>query len=123
MRLAERDGSHLAFTLRAIRRIDRAVTIPAYGLVAITGVALALVEGIPFNALWLAAAIALFVLVVAAGILLYAPVSRRRLAAAERGGPADLGYRRERRRADLLDLLIVPAVLLILALMVFRPSP
>ena len=80
-------------------------------------------EGLPLTFLWLAAAIVLFIAVIAAGALLYAPVSRARLAAAERGGAGDPDYRRERRRADALDLFIVPAVLVILGLMVARPSP
>lgn len=122
VRLAERDGAHLAFTLRAVRWIDRWLTIPAYGLVALTGVAIAVLDGTPLLTGWLAAAIALFVLVIAAGALLYIPVSRRRLAAAEHGGPDDLEYRAMRRRADALDLFIVPAVLAILALMVLKPS-
>lgn len=122
VRLAERDGSHLAFTLRAIRWMDRRVTIPAYALVAVTGVTLAVGQGIPLTTPWLAGAMTLFALAAAVGILLYAPVSRRRLAAAERGGPAGRAYLAERRRSDLLDLVIVPMVLAILALMVLRPA-
>ncbi len=122
IRLAERDGSHLAFTLGSIRRIDRGVTIPAYGLVALTGIALAVAEGISFATVWIAVPIALFIAVIAAGFVLYAPVSRRRLLAAERGGAADPEFRREQRRADLLDVFVVPSVLAILALMVLRPA-
>ncbi len=55
IRLAERKGSHLAFTLRAVRWIDRRVTIPAYVLVAATGLALAVIEGIPLATPWLEA--------------------------------------------------------------------
>lgn len=122
IRLAERDDAHLAFALRAVRWIDRRVTIPAYGLVALSGLGLVVAGGIPLSEPWLAGAIALFVAVIAAGVVLYAPISRRRLDAAERGGAADPAYRTERRRGDLLDLFIVPAVLAILALMVLKPA-
>ena len=121
VRLAERDDRHLAFTLRAIRFIDRWVTIPAYGLAAISGVALAVSQGVPLTEPWLAIALALFVAVIAVGALLYSPVSRARLIAAERGGAADPAYRDQRGRVDALDLFTVPAVLLILALMVAKP--
>ncbi len=122
IRLAERRASDLAFTLRAVRWLDRSATIPAYGLVALTGLGLAWVEEIPLSATWLAAAAGLFVAVMAAGFLVYAPVSRRRLSAVERGGPADPAYPRARTQAALLDLFIIPAVLAILALMVLRPG-
>ena len=120
VRIAERETAHLAFVLRSVRWIDRFVTIPAYGLVALTGLALALAEGVPLTTLWLGGALALFAAVILAGALLYAPVSRARLAAAERGSMPDYG--RERRRAERLDLFIIPAVLVILALMVWRPA-
>ena len=121
VRLAEREPSHLTFTLRAVRRIDRWVTIPAYGLVALTGLALAVAQATPLTSPWLGGSLALFVLVIAVGAVLYAPVSRWRLAAAERGGVTDPAYRRERGRIDGLDALILLAIFAIVALMVLRP--
>jgi uncharacterized membrane protein len=122
VRLAERDPWNLAFTLRTVRFIDRRLTIPAYGLVAITGVALALAQGVALTEPWIALAIGLFVVIIAIGILLYSPASQRRLVAAERGGAADPAYREERRRAMALDVAVTSVVVLILGLMVFKPS-
>jgi uncharacterized membrane protein len=105
-----------------VRWIDRHVTIPAYGLVALTGLTMAWLEGSPLTAFWLGTAIVLFLAVMASGFFVYAPISRRRLVGAERGGAGDPAYRVGRRRGALLDAFIIPAVLAILALMVFKPS-
>ncbi len=122
IRSAEPDAVHLAFTLRSVRWIDRWVTIPAYGLVALTGLSLAWVEEIPPASTWLGLALGLFVAAMAVGFLIYAPVSRRRLAAIERGGPGDPAYSHARSQAARLDLFVIPAVLAILALMILRPG-
>lgn len=118
---AERDPAHLPFVLHRVRWIDRYVAIPGYGVAALTGVALALLGGIPLTTGWLATSIAIYVAVAVIGFAVYRPVSRARLIALERGGPADPGYRRTRRQARVLDGVVIAAVLAILALMVAKP--
>ncbi len=119
--LAERDGRSLAFTLRAVRWVDRWVTIPAYLLTAVSGVALVAVERVDPLALWIAGSTALFVALMVLGFAAYRPVSRLRLAAAARG-PRDAAYRSASRRAAALDVAILGAALAILVLMVARPA-
>lgn len=121
IRLAEREGSSLASTLRAVRAVDKWVTIPSYALAALTGVALVPLEGIPFSALWMWASIVLFVFLMALGFGPYRPLSRRRLALAQ-AGPRDPAYRLASRRVDLLDAGILGSALLIVALMILRPA-
>ncbi len=118
--LAEREASALAFTLRAVRSVDRAVTIPAYVLTAATGFVLVALEGVPWSAAWIVGSIALFALLMGIGVVLYRPVSRERLAALA-GGVADPSYRSAARRAAALDAAILGAALAILVLMVVRP--
>lgn len=121
VRLAERDGASLPFGLHGARWIDRWVTIPAYLLTALTGIALVAVEGIDPSALWIAGSAVLFVVLMALGFVLYRPVSRARMAAAGRG-PGDPEYRRAAGRATVLDVAILGAALSILVLMVVRPT-
>ncbi len=121
VRLAERETAALPFTLRAVRSVDRAVTIPAYLATALSGALLVALEGIPWSAGWIAASIALFLLLMGIGVVLYRPVSRERLAAVARG-VADPLYRRAARRAEALDAAILVAALAILVLMVVRPG-
>ncbi len=97
------------------------MTIPAYLLTAVSGIALVVVERVDPLAIWIAGSTVLFVVLMGLGFVLYRPVSRLRLAAAARG-PADPAYRRSSRRADALDAAILGAALAILALMVLRPA-
>lgn len=121
IRLAERDPAHLRFTLLGIRWLDRYVTIPTYGLLALTGLALAVLGAVPLTTGWLAVSIALYVGVAVLGFTVYRPVSGARLAALESGSPGDLAYRRARQQARALDGTVIAAVLVILALMVLKP--
>ena len=120
IRLAERDGSALAFTLANVRAVDKWVTIPSYALAALTGIALTFREGIPFSATWIWLSLALFVLLMALGFGPYRPLSRLRLTLASRG-PRDAGYRGVSRRIALLDLGILGSAAVITVLMVLRP--
>lgn len=121
VRAAEREPEHLAFALERIRWLDRHVAIPGYALAAATGLALALLGGIPLTTGWLAAAIAIYLATAVIGFAVYAPTARARLAALRGGGPADPAYLRARERARWLDAVVIPAVLAILALMVTKP--
>lgn len=118
---AERDAAHLPFVLRRVRWLDRYVAIPGYAVAALTGLALALLGGIPLTAGWLATSIAIYAAVAAIGFAVYRPVSRARLTALERDGPADSAYRRARSQARMLDAVVIAAVLVILWLMVAKP--
>lgn len=119
--LAERDPAHLAFTIRGIRWIDRRIANPAYALLLVTGLSLALAGGIPLTRGWLALALVLYVAAAAVGVLVFGPVVRRELAALERGGPTDPEYLRRRSQAALLGVITTAIVLSILTLMVLKP--
>lgn len=121
LRVAEREPEHLAFTIRGIRWIDRHVANPAYGLLALTGFALALAGSWPLTSGWLLAAIAIYVAAAVAGYFVFGPVVRAQLAALERGGPADPEYARRRAQAQVLGVVTTAMVLAILALMVTKP--
>lgn len=120
-RLAEREGSALAFTLGAVRAVDKWVTIPSYLVAALTGIALVVAERISFSAAWIFVSLVLFAVLIALGFGPYRPLSRRRLALAARG-PAEPEYRAVSRRIDLLDAGIIGSAVLITVLMVLRPG-
>lgn len=118
---AERAPEHLAFTIRAVRRSDRVVAIPAYLLLLITG--LVMVGAGPFrlDRPWLLCATALYVLTLVVGFAYFGPVVRRELAALERGGIDDADYRARRREAWVSTIFTVVMLAAILALMVLKP--
>ncbi len=108
--------------LRAVRWVDRWVTIPGYFLSGLTGFALVAVDRVPPTAFWIAAGTVLLAAAMGVGFVAYRPVSRRRLAAAVRGGGTDRDYRRENASAGRLDAFILAAVLATFVLMVVRPG-
>jgi len=121
LRLGEREPEHLAYTIRGIRAIDRAVANPAYALLLVTGIALVLVTGIPLTTGWLAVAIAIYVAAAILGYFVFGPVVRAELAALERDGVDAPEYLRRRSQARSLAIVTTTMVLVILALMVAKP--
>ena len=121
LRRAEREPEHLAYTIRGIRWIDRRFANPAYALLLITGLSLAVLGDIPLARGWLLASLALYLAAVVLGLFVWAPLARRQLAAVERGGAADAEYQRLRRDSARLGVVTTAIVLGILALMVTKP--
>lgn len=119
--LAERVPEHLAFTIRAVRRSDRLVAIPAYLLLLVSGLVLAGAGRFPLDRPWLLWGTVLYVVTLVVGFALFGPTVRRELAALERGGPADPEYRRRRRDAWLYTAFTIAMLVAILALMVAKP--
>lgn len=122
LRLGEREPEHLAYTIRAIRAIDRRIANPAYALLLVTGLAMALVSGIPLTRPWLLAALAIYVAAALLGYFVFGPVVRRELASFERAGVDDAEYLRLRSQAGVLGSVTTAMVLVILALMVLKPG-
>lgn len=120
LRLAGRDRERLLFAIEGIRWIDRRVANPAYGVLLVTGVLMVLAGAYSFETGWIAASLALYVLVAIAGITLFAPAVRRQLAEAERD-PTSPAYAAAAARTTRLGLATTAAVLVIVVLMVTKP--
>jgi uncharacterized membrane protein len=121
LRRAGLDRDRLVDTIHGIRGLDRRVANPAYIVVLLTGLAMAAVGPFTFDALWIRAALGLYVFVVVFGIAIYAPAMRRQLAEAERD-PASTGYRAAAVRSSRFGAVAVALVVGILFLMVTKPS-
>ena len=117
--LAEPDK--LPYVLRGIRFLDSRFTNPAFLLLLITGISMALTIGYPLTTFWIAAAIILFVVVALLGIFLYAPTFRRMRLAAENAQTSPAVLQDLVRRSIVMNLLVGGNVLVILGLMVFKP--
>ncbi|GIW20097.1 MAG: hypothetical protein KatS3mg065_0393 [Chloroflexota bacterium] len=120
LRLAGHDRERLLFAIEGIRWIDRRVANPAYGVLLVSGVLMVLAGAYSFETGWIAASLALFVLVAVAGIALFAPAIRRQLAEAERD-PTSPAYAAAAARTTRLGLATTAAVLVIVVLMVTKP--
>lgn len=118
---AGREPARLVWVIENIRVLDRRVANPSYIVALLAGIATVITGSFSFESLWIAASIALYVLVAVIGIALYAPAMRRQLALAT-ADPASSEYGSAAARSRMLGGLATGLVLVIVALMVFKPT-
>jgi uncharacterized membrane protein len=120
LRRAGHDREKLSWAIRGIQALDNRLANPAYAVLGVTGVWMVLGGAFSFQAGWIQAALALYVVLLIIGIFAYAPTIRRQLAEAERD-PNSPEYAAIERRSTLLGFSTLIAVLIIVALMVTKP--
>lgn len=119
---AAREPAHLAFTLKGIKFLDDRVANPAYGLLLLTGLATAGVGRIPFTTPWLQLGIVLFVILVVIAAAGYTPTLRRQIEALQTGGANSPEFQRLAGRATGLGITLVVIAVLIVFVMVSKPT-
>ncbi len=124
-------GAGRTYGLRLIQQLDGHLANPAYVAQLVTGLILVwLLELDLFDTSWLLVALVLYAGVAVTGITVYGPVLRRQVALAERleaageGGDPALAaeYAAVARRSTILGIAVTLAVVLIVVLMVVKPS-
>ncbi len=120
MRRAGRDRERLLYTIESLRRLDRTVANPAYGVALLTGVGMVLTGAYSFETRWIDVAIVLYGMVAVIGITVFAPAIRRQLAEAERD-PRSPAYEAAARQSSRLGLFTTAVVVVIVFLMVTKP--
>jgi uncharacterized membrane protein len=121
LRWAGRDRERLGFALDGIRRLDRTFANPAYIVLLLTGIAMVLTGVFRFEQFWIAAALVLYVATAVVGVALYAPTLRRQREEAARD-PGSAAYAAIERRSTLLGVLTIAIVVVIVILMVAKPT-
>lgn len=119
---ASRAPEVLPHVLRRIRALDSFIANPSYALVLGSGIALVWVGRIGFRTTWVVLALALWVVMALLGVGLYSPALKRQIQALDRFGFHSPAYREVARRSTLLGLLVMVPVVLLLAVMVFKPT-
>ena len=119
--LSQREPAHLGFTLKGIRWLDNRIANPAYGVLFLSGVALIIVGRVPIK-LWIIAAVIIFVAIAAIGGAVFTPLVRRQIALVEAGDTSSPEFERLSRRNSLIGPLLGVLVLIVLAMMVFKPG-
>ena len=114
-----------AFRKEALRfssRFDRLLNVPGGSLVAITGIATALVFGYSLLSGWVLVAVVLFALIIVTGIFFWGRVGREIDRAAAAGDDAAVQRELRRPRNVAISRLENVVLLTIIVLMVLRPS-
>ena len=119
---AQREPAHTAFALKGIKFIDDRIANPAYGVVLLSGVAMLILLGYKITTLWVDIAVILFVILVVVAASQYTPTLRDQVKLAEGGDTTSPEFARLAKRGQILGQVLAVIVLLILAMMVFKPT-
>jgi uncharacterized membrane protein len=118
---AQRDPAHTAFTLKGIKFIDDRIANPAYGVVLLSGLFLVFRLGYPLTTLWIDIAVILFVVLVVLAATQYTPTLRNQVKLAEAGDTTSGDFTKLAKRGQTIGQILAAIVLVILAMMVFKP--
>jgi uncharacterized membrane protein len=119
---ATRDPAVLPFTLRSIKIIDDRIANPAYGVLLITGLAMAWVGQLPLRTPWLATALVLYVVMAVVAGAGYTPALKRQMAALDRSGAGSAEYKAAAAHGQRLGAVLGIIVITIVFLMVVKPA-
>jgi uncharacterized membrane protein len=118
---AQREPPHTTFALKGIKFLDDRIANPAYGLLLVTGLLMVVLLPIPITTLWIVIALVLYAVLVLLAITQYTPTLRNQIKLAEAGDLTSADFMRLAGRGQLLGQILAVIVLLILAMMVFKP--
>jgi len=119
---AEKAPENLPFTLKSIKVLDDRVANPAYWLLLITGLWMALTVPIPLTTPWLLTALVLYGVLVLVGMLGYTPTLRRQIELLEEAGPGSPTYQTQARRGTIIGIVLAVLAIGIVFLMVVKPA-
>ncbi len=119
---ASREPASLSYVLKGVRFIDARFTNPAFTALLLTGLLMVVMGGFKLTTFWIDAAVILFIVVALLGIFVYAPTFKRMRLAAENGATPRLELDQLVQRSIVMNAMVGTIVLVILALMVFKPG-
>ena len=90
---AAREPEHEAFALRGVKFLDDRIANPAYVLLLVTGLSMVWVGDLDLTQFWLLTALALYVVAVGLGLLVYTPTLRAQISALESSGAGSAEFR------------------------------
>ena len=118
---ATRDQSHLGFALKGIKFLDDRIANPAYGVLLLTGLILMFAGSFGFK-LWIIIALVLFTAVVVLGVAFYSPLLKNQIRLVDAGETASPEYARLAAMGARFGPGLGIIVVVILVMMVFKPS-
>jgi uncharacterized membrane protein len=119
---ARRDMAHFGFALKGIKFLDDRIANPAYGVLLLTGLVMVFVGSWSITSLWIIVSLVLFVAVAVIGFAYFTPLVRDQMRLVDAGDTSSPEFERLSRRNSVIGPLLGVIVLVILAMMVFKPS-
>ncbi|HEX6654842.1 MAG TPA: DUF2269 family protein [Candidatus Limnocylindria bacterium] len=122
IRRATAEPQHLGHVLRTVRVLDERFANPAYGILFVLGLLMVFIGFPDISDLWVWMAIVLFLTATVLGFAIYSPLLRRQIAAVEGAGLESAEYRALAGRASGLGAILGGIVVVIVMLMVLKPT-
>jgi len=119
---AQREPAHTAFALKGIKFLDDRIANPAYGVLLLSGLLMVVLLPIPITTLWIVIALILYAVLLVLALFFYTPALRAQIKLAEGGDTTSPEFSRLAARGAVLGPVLGVIVLLILAMMVFKPT-
>jgi hypothetical protein len=114
------DPAHLGFALRGIKFIDDRMANPAYGLLLVSGLIMA-VTTYRIGLTWILIGLGLFAVLVVVGGGFYTPALKRQITRLDVEGPESPSYRAAEARARALGIFLGVVAVAAVFVMVFKP--
>jgi uncharacterized membrane protein len=119
---AAREPAHLGHVLRGIKILDDRFANPAYALLLVSGLIMTFVAGIPLTTRWILSALVLYAVLLVVGFGVYTPTLRRQIALLESAGPTSAEYLSVASRGRIVGIFLAVVVVVIVFLMVVKPT-
>jgi uncharacterized membrane protein len=119
---SQSEPAHLGFALKGIKFIDDRVANPAYGVVLLSGLVMIFVGHWSITSLWIILALVIFVILIVVAVALYSPLLRQLIKVVDGGDTSSPEFSRLVNRNRMLGAVFGLLVLLILVMMVFKPT-
>jgi uncharacterized membrane protein len=118
---AARDPAHTGFALKGIQFLDNRIANPAYGVLFLTGLVMVFMQW-KITDLWVIIAIVLFIAIAVLGFGVFTPLLRNQIRLADAGDTSSPEFERLANRSRTLGPILGLIVVVILVMMVFKPS-
>ncbi len=119
---ARRDPAHTGFALKGIKFLDDRIANPSYGVLLLSGLLMVFLAGYRITTFWIDASLVLFVVLIVIAASQYTPTLRKQIALVEAGDTSSTEFNRLAQRGQILGQALGVIVLVILAMMVFKPT-
>ena len=119
---AQGDPAQLGFALKGIKFLDDRIANPAYGVLLVTGLLMVFINHWPIGSLWIVLALILFAVVAVLGFRVYSPLLANQIKLVNAGDTTSPEFERLSRRSAMLGPILGLLAVLILVMMVFKPT-
>jgi uncharacterized membrane protein len=119
---AQRNPEHLDFALRGVKILDDYFANPAYLLLLVSGLTMVFLVGYMLTTFWILSALVLWFVAIVLGYAVYTPTLSRQIRVLAKEGPQSEEYRKLSTRGTVVGIILAVVVLIILVMMVFKPT-